>query len=156
MKRSTTILISIVAAAAAAALSAVPASATTGSPASGTFTSLTVTITSTRTAGGNTFVTANRTAALAGTFTGPTTETDTMVFHSDGMTIVHGEGTCACTVDGVSGTISYRVESSGTFPTSVSGQYEAQGSGRLAGLHAEGPFSGNFAAVTYGGQVHFS
>jgi hypothetical protein len=56
----------------------------------------------------------------------------------------------------VSGTISYRVESSGTFPTSVSGLYVAQGWGGLAGLHAEGPFSGNFAVVTYGGQVHFS
>ncbi len=144
-----------IAAAAAAALSAVPASASTSSPASGTFTSLTVTITSTRTDGGNTFVTANRTAVLAGTFTGPATETDTIVFHSDGTTIVHGEGTCACTVDGVSGTFSYRAESSGTFPTSVSGQYVAQGSGGLAGLHAEGPFSGNFAVVTYGGQVHF-
>jgi hypothetical protein len=155
MKRSTTILISIVAAAAAAALSAVPASASTSSPASGTFTSLTVTITSTRTDGGNTFVTANRTAALAGTFTGPATETDTIVFHSDGTTIVHGQGMCACTADGVSGTLSYRIESSGTFPTSVSGQYVAHGSGGLAGLHAEGPFSGNFAAVTYGGQEHF-
>ena len=154
MKRSTTILISIVAAA-AAALSAVPASASTSSPASGTFTSLAVTITSTRTDGGNTFVTANRTAVLAGTFTGPATETDTIVFHADGTTIVHGQGTCACTVDGVSGTFAYRAESSGIFPTSVSGQYVGQGSGGLAGLHAEGPFSGNFAVVTYGGQVHF-
>jgi len=144
-----------IAAAAAAALSAVPAWASTGSPASGTFTSVKVTITSTRTDGGNTFVTASRTAALAGTFTGPATEEDTIVFHSDGTTIVHGQGTCACTVDGVSGTFSYRIESSGTFPTSVSGQYVGQGSGGLAGLHAEGPFSGNFAAVTYGGQVHF-
>ena len=62
-----------IAAAAAAALSAVPAWASTGSPASGTFTSVKVTITSTRTDGGNTFVTASRTAALAGTFTGPAT-----------------------------------------------------------------------------------
>jgi hypothetical protein len=102
-----------------------------------------------------TFVTASRTAALAGTFTGPATEDDTIVFHSDGTTIVHGQGTCACTVDGASGTFSYRIESSGTFPTSVSGQYAGQGSGGLASLHAEGPFSGNFAAVAYGGQVHF-
>lgn len=83
-----------IAAAATAAWLAVPASASTGSPASGTFTSLKATITSSRSVGGNTFVTASRTAALAGTFTGPATEEDTIAVHSDGTTIVHGQGTC--------------------------------------------------------------
>ncbi len=43
-----------------------------------------------------------------------------------------------------------------TAGSSASGQYLIQGSGALAGLHAEGPFSGTFQTVTYGGQLHFS
>ena len=143
-------------AAALAALPAVPASASPGSPATGTFSPVTMTIISTRTDGGNTFVTANRTAALAGTFAGPTTDTVTIVFHADGTTSARGQGTCACTVGGISGTLSYQFVGSGIFPSSASGKYLIQGSGGLAGLHAEGPFSGTFQTVTYGGQVHFS
>lgn len=59
-------------------------------------------------------------------------------------------------MDGISGTLSYQFVASGTFPASASGRYVAQGSGALAGLHAQGPFSGSFQTVTYGGQLHFS
>lgn len=140
----------------AAILPAVPAWASPPAPVTGTFAVTSVTPTSTRTAGGNTFVTATRTAALAGTFTGATTDTVTLVFHSDGTTSVRGTGTCACTVDGRSGTLSYQFVAAGTFPASASGQYVAQGSGGLAGLHAQGPFSGSFLVVSLGGQLHFS
>src|SRR5215469_3257404 len=150
------LLVPCLIAAALAILSAVPASASPGSPASGTFSPVTMTITSTRIDGGNTFVTANRTAVLTGSFAGPTTDTVTIVFHSDGATSVHGQGTCACTVDGISGTLSYQFVGAGTFPSSASGQYLIQGSGALAGLVAEGPFSGTFQTVTYSGQLHFS
>jgi hypothetical protein len=150
------LLLPCLTAATLATLSAVPASASPVSPASGTFSPVTMAITSTRTDGGNTFVTANRTAVLTGSFAGPTTDTVTIVFHADGTTSVHGQGTCACTVDGISGALSYQFVGSGTFPSSASGQYMLQGLGALAGLQAEGPFSGTFQTVTYSGQLHFS
>ncbi len=142
--------------AAAAIGSVVPAAAGTAAPVNGTFSVSTITPVSTRTADGNTFVTANRTAVLAGTFTGPTSDSVAIVFHSDGTTSVRGDGTCACVVDGLSGTLSYSFVASGTFPTSASGRYVIKGSGGLAGLHAQGPFSGNFQVVNLGGQLHFS
>src|SRR5688500_7383108 len=107
--------------AAAAALAAVPASATPPSSLSGAFTVVSATATSTRTADGNTFTTFERTAALSGTFTGTSTDTVTLVMHSNGRTSLRGAGTCVCTVDGRSGTFDYRFEGWGVFPTSASG-----------------------------------
>lgn len=142
--------------AAGAALTAVPASATPPSPVTGTFAVVTATPTSSRTAGDNTFITVTRTAALSGTFTGTTTDTVTLVMHSNGTTSLRGAGTCVCTVDGRSGTFEYRFNGKGTFPTSATGRYVVgHGTGGLAGLHAQGPFSGSFAVASLGGQYHF-
>jgi hypothetical protein len=142
---------------ASAVLVAVPAGATPPSPVTGTFAVVTFTPTSTRTADGNTFITGTRTAVLAGTFTGTTTDTVTLVMHSNGRTSLRGEGTCAaCTVDGRTGTFDYRFEGSGTFPTTASGHYVVRhGTGGLEGLHAQGPFSGSFFVANLGGRYHF-
>ena len=143
-------------AAASAVVAATPASAAPPAPVTGTFALVTSTTTSIRTADGNTFITVNRTAALSGTFTGTTTDTTTLVMHSNGTTSLRGAGTCICTVEGRSGTLEYRFEGSGVFPTSGSGRYVVgQGTGGLAGLHAEGPFSGTFLVAEVGGHYHF-
>jgi hypothetical protein len=140
----------------AAALAAVPASATPPTPTTGTFAVVTATTTSMRTADGNTFITVERTASLSGTFTGTTTDTIELVMHSNGTTSLRGVGTCVCSIEGRTGTFDYRFQGSGTFPTSASGHYVAgHGTGGLEGLHAEGPFSGNFLVATLGGQYHF-
>jgi hypothetical protein len=139
-----------------AALVAVPAGATPPSPVTGTFAVVTFTPTSSRTADGNTFIEGTRTAVLSGTFTGTTTDTITLVMFSNGTTGVHGEGTCVCETEGHAGTLDYRFEGSGTFPTTFSGQYVVgHGTGGLEGLHARGPFEGSFFVATLGGQYHF-
>jgi hypothetical protein len=141
---------------AASAALAAPASATPPSPVTGTFGVVTATPTSTRTADGTTFTTLTRTAFVSGTFTGTTTDEVLLVMHANGTTSLRGEGTCVCTVDGRSGTFDYRFRGSGIFPTSGSGTYVVgHGTGGLAGLHAQGPFSGDFAVATLGGQYHF-
>jgi hypothetical protein len=154
MKRLLFIVAILVAAAPAA-----PASATPGSPVNSTFAGVSSTTTSTRTAGGNTFVTMARTATFSGTITGMASDTATLVFHSDGTTSLSGAGTCLCTVDGRTGTIEYRFEGSGIFPISFSGQYVLdRGTDGLAGLHAEGPGTSvnvNWASANLGGTYHF-
>jgi hypothetical protein len=137
-------------------VAAAPAAATPPSPVTGEFAVVTATPTSSRTANGNTFVTVARTAVISGTFTGTATDTLTLVMHSNGTTSIRGEGTCICTVGALSGTFDYRFEGSGTFPTSVSGQFVVgHGTGGLEGLHAQGSFSGTFFVASLDGQYHF-
>ena len=137
-------------------VAAAPAAATPPSPVTGEFAVVTATPTSSRTANGNTFVTVARTAVISGTFPGTTTDAVTLVMHSNGTTSLRGEGTCICTVGALSGTFDYRFEGSGTFPTSVSGQFVVgHGTGGLEGLHAQGSFSGTFFVASLDGQYHF-
>ena len=141
---------------AAAALAVTPALATPPSPAAGTFAVVSATTTDVRTADGNTFITVSRTALISGTFTGTATDTVLLVMHPNGTTSARGAGTCVCTIEGRSGTFDYRFQGSGTFPTSLSGHYVVgHGTGGLEGIHAEGPFSGNFFAASLGGKYHF-
>lgn len=141
---------------AAAALAVTPASATPPSPSTGTFAVVSATTTDVRTADGNTFITVSRTAVISGTFTGTATDTVLLVMHSNGTTSARGAGTCACSIEGRSGTFDYRFQGSGTFPTELSGQYVVgHGTGGLEGIHAQGPFSGTFFVATLGGQYHF-
>jgi len=149
-----TVLFSVVAVVAAAG--AVPASATPPTSVTGTFSVVSITTTSTRVADGATFVTAERTSVLSGAFNGTATDTIELTMHSNGTASVRGAGTCVCTVAGRTGTFDYRFNGSGIFPTSASGRYVVgQGTGGLAGRHAEGPFSGDFAVANLGGQYHF-
>ena len=154
MRRLLFILAVIIAAAAPAA----PASATPPSPVNGLFSVVSSTTTSTRSADGNTFVTLARTTAFSGTITGMASDTATVVFHSDGTTSGNGAGTCLCTVDGRTGTIQYSFVGSGIFQVSGSGQYFlGRGTGGLAGLHVEGPFTATvgWASFPLGGTYHF-
>ncbi len=143
---------------AAPAAAAAPASATPGSAVNGTFTTSPSTMTSTRTVGGNTFVTFARTPSFSGTISGTASDTATVVFHPDGTTSVNGQGTCLCSVDGRTGTIHYSFEGAGIYLVSGSGQYLLdRGTGGLAGLHLEGPWTANvgWATVNLGGTYHF-
>lgn len=141
---------------AAAALAVTPASATPPTPSAGTFAVVTATTTNVRTADGNTFITVSRTALISGTFTGTATDTVLLVMHSNGTTSARGAGTCACSIEGRSGTFDYRFQGSGTFPTALSGHYVVgHGTAGLEGIHGQGPFSGTFFAATLGGQYHF-
>jgi hypothetical protein len=143
-------------AAVVAGVAGVPAAASPPTPSAGTFSLVTATVTSTRTAGGNTFLTFERTAALTGTYAGTSTDEARLIIHSDGSANITGSGVCACTVDGRSGTFEYRFQGRGIFPASLDGHYVIRhGTLGLEGLHAEGPFSGTFLAVAYGGQHHF-
>lgn len=138
------------------ALAAAPASATPPSPVTGTFAVVTAMTTSTRTAGGNTFVTLTWTAVVSGTFAGTTADEVLLVMHANGTTSLRGEGTCVCTIEGRSGTFDYRFRGSEIFPTSGSGTYVVgHGTGDLADLHAEAPFSGDFFVASLGGRYHF-
>jgi hypothetical protein len=138
------------------AVGAVPATATPPSSLSGAFTVVDATTTSVRTAGGNTFITLERVAAISGTFTGTGRDSVLLVMHRNGTTSIRGEGTCVCTVDGRTGTFDYRFEGAGTFPTSAAGQFTiGHGTGGLEGLHAQGTFSGDFFVANVEGQYHF-
>ena len=142
--------------AAVVALAAAPAAASPPSPVTGTFGVVTATPTGMREADGNIFITLVRTAAITGTFTGTATDTVLLVMHSNGTTSIRGEGTCVCTIAGLSGTFDYRFEGSGIFPTSASGQFVVgHGTGGLEGVHAQGTFSGNFFIASLDGQYHF-
>ena len=135
---------------------AAPAGATPPSPLSGSFAVVSFTPTSTKTAGGNTFITGVRTAALSGTFTGTATDTIHLVMHANGTTSIRGEGTCVCTFGGRAGTFDYRFEGSGTFPTSVAGRFVIyHGTGGLEGVHAQGTFAGTFFVASITGRYHF-
>lgn len=150
------LLVVLVVAALTVALTAVAAIASPPIPSSGTFSLVTATVTSSRTAGGNTFLTVSRTAVLTGTITGTSTDEARIVIRKDGSSTIHGSGVCLCSVDGRSGTVEYQFQGSGTFPATLDGNYViGHGTGGLEGLHAEGPFSGSFFSVVYGGQHHF-
>jgi hypothetical protein len=149
-------LLFLLAAAAATAVAAAPGAATPPQAATGTFAVVTATPTSSRTADGNTFVTVERTAALSGTFTGAATDTVRLVMHANGTTTIHGEGTCVCTVGGLTGTFDYRFSGAGTFPTTLTGRYVVgHGTGGLEGLHGRGSFAGSFFVAALDGTFHF-
>ncbi len=148
---------------AAPAAAAAPASATPGSAVNGTFTTSPSTMTSTRTVGGNTFVTFARTPSFSGTISGTASDTATVVFHPDGTTSVNGQGTCLCSVDGRTGTIHYNCEAGASLATDlqlirVEQHLLDRGTGGLAGLHLEGPWTANVGWATVStsrGAYHF-
>jgi hypothetical protein len=95
-----------------------------------------------RVADGTTFITMDRTGVLAGTFGGTTADRITLMVRSDGTTVVRGAGTCACSLDGLTGTMEYRLVGSGVYPTSADGRWLVYGgTGGLTDLHAEGPWT---------------
>jgi hypothetical protein len=78
---------------------------------------------------------------LTGTETGTTTFTYNLLVYPSGHDVGSGALTCAsCTVNGKTGVLNIPLISQGTFGGSGVGQFEATGSGGLAGYRAVGTF----------------
>ena len=141
----------------AAVLLAQPASATTPTEGSGTFT-FAAAPTSSRTAGGNTFLSLTGTETISGPITGVATVQFTQVIHSSGEANINGVITCACTVGGRSGTVEFLFEGrgAGTAASPFDGQFVAQnGSGGLSDLRLDGTFLAVGPGGTYTVRWHF-
>jgi hypothetical protein len=149
--------ITLVVTVAVTALIAQPALATTPMSGNGTFTFAPV-VTSSRTADGNTFVTATATETIQGVITGTATVQFTQVIHSTGDSNVRGVITCPCTVGGRSGTVEFRFEGAGAgTPTNpLEGRFVAQnGTLALSDLHGVGTFRAVGPGGTYKFNWHF-
>jgi hypothetical protein len=126
---------------------------------SGSFTS-TVDITSVSQADGNTIIAGVETQALTGCFTGTRVASGIQIVHADGTFEAHDTGTFTGTADGRPGTVVISGTSTGS-GNSGSGQLAVgQGTGALAGLHAQGTFQPTITAPTtsegtYAVQFHF-
>jgi hypothetical protein len=149
------VAVTIVAVALTFALLAQQAVATPPTSASGTFVAI-QTLTSIRTAGGNTIITSDLAEVISGTYNGPITGTAMLVIHADGSANLHGEFVCTCTVAGQgTGTLVYRFAGTGSGDT-FTGQYRIIGSsGGLEGAHGLGEFSVTGTAGTYSGSQHY-
>jgi hypothetical protein len=93
-------------------LGAVAASGASASPpvtASGTFTYTSSTFNSIREAGGNVIIDLSATVSYTGTFNGTSTVEGTLIIHADGSANFHDVETFTGTVNGVSGTVTFRL-----------------------------------------------
>jgi hypothetical protein len=144
---------------AVAGVLAASVSATPPSPASGTILVTGLTVTSARTAGGNTIITGVNTLAVSGTISGPATYTFRQVNHASGALNSNGIVVCSpCTVDGKTGTLVARVEGTGALgpPITFAGHATiVDATGGLEGLHGVITFSQVGAVATYDGSIHF-
>ena len=106
------------AAAGVAALLPGPAWAAGGTqPASGTFRDTSITIDSSRVAGGNTIGVVTVSGFATGTFNATFTETDQVVIHPDGSVTLAGKGVISGTLGTCgSGSAPYQIEAQGTLP----------------------------------------
>ncbi len=155
---------------AAVALGAAPgAAASPPTPASGTFTYLSSTFNSMRSAGGNTIIDLSATVSYTGTFSGTSTLHGILIFHSDGTGAqfppwranFHDVETFAGTVNGVSGTVTFNLNGSND-PTGALKATDTivSATGDLAGLHGVLSEVGTVPAPsgpvgTYTGQIQF-
>jgi len=109
-----------------------------------------------RTADGNTIRTVTaRPGRFTGTFTGAYSEDLRLVFHADGSFNFAAELTCQCTVDGRTGTMTVKLDGTGTPTGSFDAHYRIiAASGGLEGLQGQGTLSGPIPS-TYSGEHHF-
>ncbi len=124
------------------------ATPTTGT---GTFTLVSATTTSARTADGNTIITQNLMFTIAGAETGNIAFHGTTVVLSTGNSVAFGTGTLAGSVLGRSGTIVFRAEDTAEAGV-ANGQFvflSGTGTGELANLHGQGMFQFGGTTGTY-------
>ncbi len=157
--RAQTWTVTLLAMFAATALVAQPAAATTPSEGSGSFAfTAPPTVTISRTADGNTFLTLTAPQVNFGAITGPDTLRSSQVIHPSGESNIKGVITCTCSVGGRSGTVELRFEGTGagTAASPFDGQFVFQnGTGGLADLRGEGTFLSVGATGTYTVRWHF-
>jgi hypothetical protein len=130
-------LLLVTAVALVAAVAASGASASSPLAASGTFTYLSSTFNSMRTAGGNTIIDLSATVSYTGTFTGTSTLHGILIVHADGSANAHDVETFTGTVNGVSGTVTFdlTVRNGPGFTDFHATDTIISASGGLAGLH---------------------
>lgn len=131
--------------------------ATTPAEGSGTFT-FAATVTSSRTADGNTFLTLTARETIAGAIKGTASVEFTQVIHPNGEANINGVIACACNVGGRAGRVEFRFEGTGAgTPTNpLDGQFVAHnGSAGLSDLHATGTFRSVGPGGTYTVRWHF-
>lgn len=157
--RARTWAVTLLAMVAATALLAQPALATTPTEGGGAFAfTAGPTVTSFRTAAGNTFLTLTAPETMTGAINGTSSFRFRQVIHSSGESNIKGIITCACSVGGRSGTIELRFEGTGAGTTAspLDGQFVFQnGTAGLADLRGEGTFHNVGAAGTYTVRWHF-
>jgi len=139
------------------------ANARTVTPAAGTFTTTVTSLVPVLTADGNTAFDLAGMIVPTGTLSGSGPIAFTLLVRATGQDNFLGQFTCSCTVAGQSGSIVVGFTATGVFGVgnALSGQYTIlSGTGGLANLHGQGPFSGiqtltGFEGV-YSGQTQFS
>ena len=112
--------------------------------------------------GANTFIHQTTDGIVAGTLAGSFSDENDLVLHPNGRIGGSGTLTCACTVDGRSGTIEFVMVSQGDFASQA---FEGRavitgGTGELDTLHGVLELQASvdpngFATITYTGQIHF-
>jgi hypothetical protein len=117
-------------------------------------------ITSSTQVDGNTILQGVEVVHLTGLFTGTRIATGFEIIHADGSQEAHDSGTFTGTVDGRAGTVLIAGSSQGTGNTVNGIQQDTQGTGDLAGLHAQGTFQTTMTGLntvegTYSVQYHF-
>jgi len=109
-----------------------------------------------RTADGNTILTVTaRPGRFTGTFTGAYSEDLRIVRHADSSFNFAAGVTCQCTVDGRTGTMTVKLDGTGTPTGSFDAHYRIiAATGGLEGLQGQGTLSGPVPS-TYSGEHHF-
>ena len=138
------------------------AHATTVTPSSGTFTTTVTSLVPILSADGNSAFDLAGTIVVTGTFSGSGPIAFAVLVRASGQDNFLGQFTCSCTVAGHSGSIVIGFTATGVFGVgnSLGGHYTIlSGTGGLANLHGQGPFSGTqtptgFQGV-YSGQTAF-
>ena len=157
--RARTWAVALLAMVAATALLAQAALATTPAEGSGTFAfPVPPTVTSSRTADGNTFLTLTAAETMTGAISGTSTLRISQVIHSSGESNIKGIITCTCSVGGQSWTVELRFEGTGagTAASPLDGQFVFQnGTAGLADIRGEGTFHNVGLAGTYTVRWHF-
>jgi hypothetical protein len=126
-------------------------------PASGSLVITSVAFTSSRSADGNTIITASLTGKISGTLSGTFTEQVRQVIHPTGDANFQGTAVCTCAVTGVgAGSATIGFNATGEPSGALSGRFEfLSATGGLSGLVGQGTFSSpNGINATYSGQIH--
>lgn len=129
--------------------------ATPPQEASGTFVLTAADVTEVHEAGANVIIEQDVVYVLTDTFAGAAQGEERLVIHPNGKVTLEGWVVCDCTVDSMSGDVTFRYNL-----TAEGGSFEgrftvASATGELTSLRSQGTFGGADGAGTYAGRVHF-
>jgi hypothetical protein len=131
--------------------------ATLSGTATGTFTNLSDTQTTTGSAGGDTYIDEVLPLTYHGGLSGIAIDTDTFVVHHDGSYVGIGTEVCAsCSIGGRTGTLIASFLFAGSGSTYAGTLLFTRATGGLAGLHGGGTFKGTATSQTYAYTYRFA